>query len=69
MARLSGNFECPNGSFGDSSQQINWILYSGATCHMMPETPDFIPGQLEGTDKKTEVADVHNVTTKQKGQV
>ena len=34
MARKSGNDECPNGNFGDSSQLTNWILDSVATCHM-----------------------------------
>ena len=29
----------------------NWILDSGATCHMTPEVTDFIPGSLEDMDK------------------
>ena len=37
MARMSGNDECTSGNFGDSSQLTNWILDSGATCHMAPE--------------------------------
>ena len=41
----------------------------GATCHMTPEVSDFIPGTLENTDKYIEVADVHDVTKKQKCQV
>ena len=36
---------------------------------MTPEVLDFIPGSLEDTDKYIEVADVHHVTAKQKGQV
>ena len=55
--------------YGDSSQLTNWILDSGATCHMTPEVSDFIPGTLEDTDKYIEVTDGHHVTAKQKGQV
>ena len=55
--------------FCDSSQLKNWILDSGATCHMTPEISDFIPGSLEDMDKHVEVADRHHVTEKQKGQV
>ena len=69
MAHISGNDECPSENYGDSSQLTNCILYSGATCHMTPEVSDFVPGSLEDTDKHIEVADVHHVTTKQKGQV
>ena len=36
MARMSGNDECPSENYGDSSQLTNWILDSGATCHMTP---------------------------------
>ena len=36
---------------------------------MIPEVSGFIPGSLEDTDKYIEVADGHNVTQKQKGQV
>ena len=45
------NYERPSGNFGDSSQLTNWILDSGATCHMTPEVSDLIPGSLEVTDK------------------
>ena len=69
MARMSGNDKCPSENFGDSSQLTNWILDSGATCHMPAEVSDFIPGQLEDTDKHIEVADGHHVTAKHKGQV
>ena len=37
MTRMYYNDECPSGNFGDSSQLTNWILDSGATCHMTPE--------------------------------
>ena len=46
MAHMSGNDECPSGNFGDSSQLTNWILYSGATCHMIPNISDFILGSF-----------------------
>ena len=67
MAR--NNDECPSRDLGDSLQLINWILYSGTTCHMMPEVSGFIPGLLEDTDKHIEVADGHHITEKQKRQV
>ena len=66
MARISGNDECPSGKFGDILQLTNWILDSGATCHMTPDVFDFILGLLEDTDKHIEVADEHHVTEKQK---
>ena len=69
MERMSGNDKCPSEKFGDSSQLTNWILDSGATCHMTAEVSDFIPGSLEDTDKYIEVADGHHVTSKQKVQV
>ena len=31
-ARMSTNIEIPMINYGDSSQLINWILESGATC-------------------------------------
>ena len=37
MSRMSGNDEYLSGNFGDISQLTNWILDSGATCHMKPE--------------------------------
>ena len=43
MARMSGNDECPSDNFGASLQWTDWILDSGATCHMTPEVSDFIP--------------------------
>ena len=44
MARMSSNDERSSEKYGDSSQLTNWILDSGATCHMTPEVSDFIPG-------------------------
>ena len=51
MERMSSNDECSSENYGDSSRLTNWILDSGATCHMTPEVSDFIPGSLEDTDK------------------
>ena len=69
MARMSINDERKGEKYGDSSQLTNWILDSGATCHMTPEVSNFIPGSLKDMDKYIEVADGHHVTAKQKGQV
>ena len=69
MAHMSDNDWFPSGNFGDSFQLTNWILDYGATCHITPQVSDFIQCLLEDTDKYIEVADVHNVTAKQKGQV
>ena len=68
MARMSSDDKRKSKYYGDCSQLTNWILDSGATCHMTPEVTDFIPGSLEDTDKYIEVADGHHVTAKQKGQ-
>ena len=57
MARMSNDDVSKSKDYGDSSQLTNWILDSGATCHMTPEVKDFIPGSLEDTDKFIEVAD------------
>ena len=48
---MSSNENCSSENYGDSSQLTNWILDSGATCHMKSEVSDFIPGSLEDTDK------------------
>ena len=69
MARMSSDDKRKIVKYGDSSQLTNGILDSGAACHMTPEVSDFILGTLEGTDKYIEVADIHHVTAKQKGQV
>ena len=52
MAQMSDNYECPSGNFGESLQLTNFILDSGATCHMKPEFSDFIQCLLEDTDKQ-----------------
>ena len=46
MANMSDNDKCPSGKFGESSQLTNWILDSGATCQMIREVSNFIPGSL-----------------------
>ena len=51
MARMSSDDERESIEYGDSLQLTNWILDSGATCHMTPEVTDFIPRSLEDTDK------------------
>ena len=61
---MSRNDKYPSGIFGDSSQLTNWVLDSGATCHMTPEASDFILWSLEDTDKHIEVADGHHVMEK-----
>ena len=66
---MSSKDECLSKKYGNSLQLTNWILDSGATCHMTPEVSDFITGLLEDTDKYIEVADGHHVTAKQKDQV
>ena len=68
MARISSDEKRESKDYGDSLQLTNWILNSGATCHMTPEVTDFIPGSLEDTDKFIEVADGHHVTAKKKVQ-
>ena len=69
MARMSSDYERKSKEYGDSLQLNNWILDSGAMCHMAPEVSDFIPRTLEDTDKYIEVADEHHVTAKHTGQV
>ena len=69
MVRMSGNDEYPSGNFVNCSQLINWILDSGATCHMTLDVSEFIPCSLEDTEKHIEVADGHHVTEKQTGLV
>ena len=69
MAQMYRNDERKSVKYGDSSQLTNFILDSGAMCHMTPEVSDFIPGSLEDPDKYIEVVDGHHVTAKQKGKV
>ena len=66
---MSSDDERKSVKYGDSSQLTNWILDSGAMCHMTPEVTDFIPGSLEDTYKYIEFADGHHITAKQKGSV
>ena len=66
MAQMSSDDKRESKDYCDSLQLTNWILDSGATCHMTPEVTDSIPGSLEDTDKFIEVADGHHVTAKQK---
>ena len=66
---MSGNYKSSSRDFGDILQLINWILYSGATCHMTPQVLYFIPFSLEDTNKYIEVADGHHIPAKQKVQV
>ena len=42
MARMSNDDKRENKDYGDSSQLNNWILDSGATCHMTTKVTDFI---------------------------
>ena len=69
MAQMSSNDERSSEKYGDSSKFTNWILDSGATCHMTQEVSDFNLGSLQDTDKYIEFADGHHVTAKRKGQV
>ena len=64
IERMSSDDERKSVKYGDSSQLTNWILDSGATCHMTPDVFDFILDLLEDTDKHIEVADEHHVTEK-----
>ena len=43
MSRISSIADIHRGDFGDSLQLTNWILDSGATCHMTPDISDFLP--------------------------
>ena len=61
---MSTDDERKSGNYGNSSQLTNWILDSGATCHMTPKVTDFVPGSLEDTDKYIVVEDGHHVTSK-----
>ena len=45
------NVEIPRKDYLYSCQLTNFILDSGATCHMRPEISDIIPNLLVKTDK------------------
>ena len=36
MARMSSDDKLKSVKYGDSSKSTNWVLDSGATCHMTP---------------------------------
>ena len=57
MARMYGNGKISSRDFGDILQFTNWILDSGATCHITHQVSDFIPGLLEDMYEYIEVAD------------
>ena len=64
MAHIFSNAENPTRNYGESSQLNNWILDSGATCHMTLDISNFVPGSLVEIDKYIEVVDGHFVTAK-----
>ena len=64
MARMSSDDERSSENYGDSSKFTNWILDSGATCHMTLEVSDFILGSLQDIDRYIEVADGQHVIEK-----
>ena len=66
MSYMSDHEESPSRDLCKSSQLTNSVLDSGATCHMNPHFSDFIPGLLEDRDKHIEIADRHQITSKQK---
>ena len=66
---MSSNDERSSEKYADSLKLTNWILDSGAICHMTPEIWNLILGSLQDMDKCIEVADGHHVMAKQKGQV
>ena len=56
--------------YGDILKLTNWVLDSGATCHMTSEVSDFILGTLEDTDNtlklQTEITSRRNKKVKYK---
>ena len=64
MTHMSSNEKSSSRNFNGSLQLTNYILDSGATCHMTPEILDFVPGLLDNTYEHIEVADVNHVTEK-----
>ena len=65
---MSSDDERKSVKYGDSSQLTNWILDSGATCHITTEVTYFISGSLEDTDKYIEVAYGYHFTANKKVQ-
>ena len=43
ISHIYTNVDSPIINHRDSLQLTNWILYSGATCHRIPEISEFIP--------------------------
>ena len=43
ISQMTSDDKRKNKDYGNSLQLTNWILDSGATCHMTPEVTDFIP--------------------------
>ena len=66
MARMFDNEESSSRDYGDSSKLTNWILDSGAMCHMKLQVSYFIPSLLEDMDKHIKVKDGHHGTAKQR---
>ena len=69
MARMTSNARNPRIKYGYSSQLTNWILDSGATCHMTQKISVCIPGSLVETDKCNGVADGKFFTAKETVEV
>ena len=66
MECIFGNEESSIRDFGDSLQLTNWILDSGATCHMKPQFSYLFSGSLEDTDKYIKLENGKYVMAKQK---
>ena len=69
VARMFSNEKSSGKDFGDIFQLINWVLDSGAMCHVIIHVSDFFPGSFEEKDKYIEVTYGHHVTEKLKGQM
>ena len=67
MARMSSDDELKSGKYCDSLQFTNWILDSGATCHVTPEVSDFILGSLEDTENSLKLRT--DITSRQNRKV
>ena len=51
MAQMSSDDERKSVKYGEILQLTYWILDLEATCHMIPEVSNFIPGSLGDMDK------------------
>ena len=65
---MSGNDEYPSRDFGDSLKFTNWVLDSGATCHMIPHVSGVFTGLLEDIHTHIKVVDGYHIVAKQKGK-